>query len=785
MVKLDDDLNGGDPRLPMLLARQAQTYFENVPVAVGGHIFNALVIVTFAWSAAPHAVLLIWAALVVGLSGSQLRSWDRHRRHPERCDPQATFRAAEICALAMGAAWGVAVAWLLVMLPPPGQLVVPAILTAGMMNAGASTFAPIPRAAIAFSGMVALGAAAGFVSLQSIVGYIALALLASYCVLLFRLGAVSFRQFAARAMRKYEAEEQAETVKLLLHDFEDEGADWLWVVDGQGRLEQLSQRFAEAVRRPSESLKKTALTDLFDEYPEKELLGDHILAMRAFSNLILPMTIAGEQRWWSLSARPRLGADRATPAALRGLATEVTAAKRSEAKLAYMAYYDALTDLPNRLLFQETLERALSRRLAGHHVAVLCLDLDQFKTVNDTLGHPVGDQLLQSVARRLKHCIDDHDLVARLGGDEFAVILANATSRAEVGALASRIIHALAETVDLGGHRVLTSASIGIALSPNDGDTPTDLLKNADLALYAAKAGGRNRYGFFETGMDEAARHRRQIEMDLRVALSRGQLELHYQPLINIESGQVSSYEALMRWRHPERGAVPPTEFIAIAEETGLIVQLGEWVIHQAVAEMARWPEHVHVAVNLSPSQMHSASLVSTIVNALAAARAPSHRLELEITESVLMQDSEANLATLRRLRSLGVRIALDDFGTGYSSLNYLRSFPFDKIKIDRCFIEAIDTSEDCRAIVSSITGLAKRLGMITTAEGVERPEQLAALSLQGCTEAQGFLFSKAVSADELTDLRRKAPIYPLQGAVLMFPIAPSAAAEERQRRHA
>jgi diguanylate cyclase (GGDEF)-like protein len=523
------------------------------------------------------------------------------------------------------------------------------------------------------------------------------------------------------------------------------------------------------------------LTDLLDECPEREFLRDHIVNMRAFSNLILPMTIAGEQRWWSLSARPRLGADRATLTALRGLATEVTAAKRSEAKLAHMAYYDALTDLPNRLLFQETLERALSRRLAGHHVAVLCLDLDHFKTVNDTLGHPVGDQLLQSVARRLKHCVGDHDLVARLGGDEFAVVLANATSRVEVGLLAGRIVHALAETVELSGHRVLTSTSIGIALSPNDGDTATDLLKNADLALYAAKAGGRNRYSFFETGMDEAARHRRQIEMDLRMALSRGQLELHYQPLINIESGQVSSYEALMRWRHPERGAVPPTEFIAIAEETGLIVQLGEWVIHQAVAEMARWPEHVHVAVNLSPSQMHSPSLVSTIVNALAAARAPSHRLELEITESVLMQDSEANLATLRKLRGLGVRIALDDFGTGYSSLNYLRSFPFDKIKIDRCFVEAIDTSEDCRAIVASITGLAKRLGMITTAEGVERREQLAALSLQGCTEAQGFLFSKAVSADELTDLRRKAPIYPLQGAILMFPVAPQA--EERHRR--
>ncbi|MEY2926076.1 MAG: hypothetical protein RL367_553, partial [Pseudomonadota bacterium] len=305
-----------------------------------------------------------------------------------------------------------------------------------------------------------------------------------------------------------------------------------------------------------------------------------------------------------------------------------------------------------------------------------------------------------------------------------------------------------------GENQVLCGTSIGIARTPEDGQTVETLLKNVDLALYSAKANGRNRAAFYEAAMDDAAQARREIEMDLRSAMAQDELALHYQPLIDLNSGETIGYEALLRWHHPVKGLVMPNDFVSIAEETGLIVQLGEWVIRNALAEVAKWPEHLGVAVNLSPVQMKSAGLISTIINALASSGVAPQRLELEITESVLMHESEANLATLHKIRDLGVRIALDDFGTGYSSLNYLRSFPFDKIKIDRCFVQDVDSREDCQAIIRAVTGLASSLGMVTTAEGVENAEQLAQLRLEGCTQVQGFLYSKAMAPDQLTNLR-------------------------------
>ncbi|MDB5598790.1 MAG: diguanylate cyclase/phosphodiesterase [Xanthobacteraceae bacterium] len=427
---------------------------------------------------------------------------------------------------------------------------------------------------------------------------------------------------------------------------------------------------------------------------------------------------------------------------------DVTERKQAEARIAYMAHHDALTGLANRVLFHDRLGDALGRVRRQHEsLAVLCLDLDHFKSVNDTLGHPVGDELLRAVSERLTQCLGGDDVVARLGGDEFAVIQMAIGAPDDAGTLASQLIEVVSRPYDIAGHEVLIGVSIGIAVAPGDGVTADELLRNADLALYRAKAEGRGAFHFFEPEMDRQVQARRALEIDLRKAYSNDEFELYYQPLVNLESGEVSGFEALLRWHHPERGMVSPVEFIPLAEEIGLIVQIGEWVLRQACAEAATWPDDIKVAVNLSPVQFRSRTLVQVVLSALAYSRLSPDRLELEITESVLLGDNEANLATLHQLRELGARISMDDFGTGYSSLRYLRSFPFDKIKIDQSFVRDMVERPDCVAIVRAVAGLGLSLGIATTAEGVETQAQLQRVRDEGCTEVQGYLFSRPIPA--------------------------------------
>lgn len=434
---------------------------------------------------------------------------------------------------------------------------------------------------------------------------------------------------------------------------------------------------------------------------------------------------------------------------------DVTERRRAEARIAHMAHHDALTNLPNRVLFHDRLTDALGRRCgsAAEAVAVMCVDLDLFKNVNDSFGHPTGDRLLQLVSHRFMQCLRRTDLVARVGGDEFAVILNGIANPAEAGHLASQVIEALSAPYTIDDIEVVIGASIGISLSPGDGLTADDLIRNADMALYRAKSEQRGTHRFFEAEMDRQAQHRRALESDLRRAFASGEFELHFQPLIDIAQDRVTAFESLLRWRHPLKGMVSPAEFIPIAEDIGLIVSLGEWTLRKACAEAAKWPDGVRVAVNLSPVQFRSRGLVQAVMTALAHSGLAPQRLELEITESVLLAETDSNLATLHQLRSLGVRISMDDFGTGYSSLSYLRAFPFDKIKIDRSFVREIADRPDCVAIVRAISGLGRSLGISTTAEGVETVEQLERLRLEGCTEVQGFLFSAARPAAEVSAL--------------------------------
>jgi diguanylate cyclase (GGDEF)-like protein len=431
---------------------------------------------------------------------------------------------------------------------------------------------------------------------------------------------------------------------------------------------------------------------------------------------------------------------------------DITEQRRSKMKIEHMAHHDALTGLANRVLLNERLEHALTRNGRDETVAIHHLDLDQFKAVNDSLGHPGGDKLLQMVADRLRLLVRDSDTIARMGGDEFAIVQV-AADPTDATHLAQRIIDAMSEPFDIDGHQVLVGASIGIAIGPGDGLSPDELLRNADLALYRAKGGGRGTFRFFEPGMDLQMQARRILEQDLRKALPAGEFELYYQPIVNLVNNQISGLEALIRWNHPTRGMVTPNAFIPLAEEIGLIVPIGEWVIRQACATAALWPEDIHVAVNISAVQFRNPGLTQVIVGALAASGLHPTRLEIEITETVLLQDKETTLAALHQLRALGIRIAMDDFGTGYSSLTYLQCFPFDRIKIDRSFVEDIAENEGSLNIVRAVAALANGLGMKATAEGVETREQLDTIISEGCTEVQGFLLSHPLPAGEIERL--------------------------------
>ncbi|WP_262049249.1 EAL domain-containing protein [Bradyrhizobium sp. Bra78] len=498
----------------------------------------------------------------------------------------------------------------------------------------------------------------------------------------------------------------------------------------------------------------------FDVYPEetaRRVTDDDSDALQATDTGLFK----DEHPWPSLtkgmryitSTRISIRDGSGEPQYLISVVDDVTERRRADEKIAHMAHYDALTDLPNRTLFREQIERELAKVPGGGQFALLYIDVDEFKGINDSLGHHVGDELLKAIAGRLRGCLKRGDLIARLGGDEFAVIQTGIESSADVLSFVTRIYEAIRRPYHCFGHQLSTDASIGIALAPQDGNDLDQLIKNADLAMYGAKAEGRRTHRFFEPEMDACAKARLSLEQDLRQALVDGGFEIHYQPLVDLRSGEVAGCEALLRWRHPERGMVSPAEFIPIAEDTGLINELGDWVLRMACNEAATWPGHVRVAVNVSPVQLKCDTLALRIAGALAASGLAPSRLELEITEAVLIRDDEAALSILHQLRAIGVRIALDDFGTGYSSLSYLKRFPFDKIKIDRCFVADIAETSGAPVIVQAVVNIAAASNMTTVAEGVETEAQRDILRALGCTQMQGYLFSKPKPANEVRKL--------------------------------
>jgi len=549
-----------------------------------------------------------------------------------------------------------------------------------------------------------------------------------------------------------EATTAIEASEARFKDVADASSDWIWEVDAALRLTFLSERYALVTGRPPQASLGLPLADLFHPGESPDRWSQHLQDLerwQPFRNVIsLCEDADGIHRTVRLAGKPVLdGAGR--PVGYRGTATDITTEIEADRRAQYLALHDPLTDLPNRELLNERLGQAIAgvgRR--GDLAALLLLDLDRFKDINDTLGHPAGDLLLKNVAARLSACVREVDTVARIGGDEFAIVQVGIRDADEAQLLSRRLLEMFRTPLELDGHEVLVTISIGVALIPTDGSIPAKLLQHADIALYRAKEEGRNASRFFEPEMDAHLQQRKALERDLRLALSRNELELYYQPKISLLNDELAGVEALLRWHHPERGLVPPGEFIGVAEETGLILQVGEWVLRTACRQAAAWAG-LQVSVNISPAQFRQPDLVQIVEHALQESGLAPHRLELEVTESVLIQQADAAAKLLGDLKALGVRVAMDDFGTGYSSLSYLQRFPFDKIKVDRSFIWAIGTEPTAAAIVRAVINLASSLGMLTCAEGVETSEQLAAVRGEGCSEVQGYLFGKPMPAAE------------------------------------
>jgi diguanylate cyclase (GGDEF)-like protein len=545
----------------------------------------------------------------------------------------------------------------------------------------------------------------------------------------------------------------------LLDDFEAGGIGWFWATDDQNRLIYLSPSAAESfdvsheelIGRPLASL-FTLETDASEEAAERPL--PFLLSARTkFANLTVKVVAGSETRWWTISGKPYQDPAGAF-LGYRGGAKDNTADYERQRDTTRAAQYDSLTGLANRNRMSQRLTATLTAyKAAKRSCALMMLDLDRFKAVNDTLGHPAGDELLKQVAQRLQRIVGSKGEIGRLGGDEFQIILPDIDDRGSLGELAQRIIQMISQPYSLDGSRAIIGTSVGVAIAPYDGIEPQDLVKSADLALYAAKGGGRGQYRFYSNDLKDSAQKRREIEEDLRDALARGELKMHYQPVVCAQTSEVKCFEALMRWEHPERGTISPGVFIPIAEESNLIIALGDWALRQACEDAAQWPGDLRVAVNVSAQQVTSDNLPATVASALASSGLKPRQLELEITESVFMGDADATDAMFTKLKKIGVRLALDDFGTGYSSLGYLRKAPFDKIKIDQSFVRGSTESDNSNsAIIAAIVSLANALEMETTAEGVEAMDELRLVQERGATLIQGFIFSRAVPQTEVLE---------------------------------
>jgi len=722
-------------------------------------------LVLWAWRDNLPAGMLVWLATLYALCLMALAGWWRGRRRVRTMATPAAIRHANVHANLPALVWAALPVLWFAHASSQQQLLVVALLT-GMLAAGAFVLSPLPVAATWF---VAIFASAGVVAcwLTGERIFVAVGCLQVIYALVVVLGTLAMSRKATALLKSQaEARRQERMMAVLLHDFEQNAAEALWETGQDGCVVHHSPRLAALLGLDEALLRTRPLLELLarsgaDVAPLRAALD----AERPFKELRLsaitprrpggPATGPNGSRHWALNGKP-LDDDEARIVGWRGVIADVTEQVTAQERLHHLAHTDSLTGLANRFTLHGALRAAIAQQRL---VALLALDLDHFKLVNDTLGHAAGDQLLQNVAARLLACRRPADLVARLGGDEFAVlVLDDGEAGPDVDALSQRLIEVLEEPVDIGGRALRASASIGVARPGRAGEAiigADDLLVHADIALYAAKKAGRGRHETYSSDLGDRNRRSVMIEQELRQAIRRGELELHWQPKVDIESSRLVGAEVLLRWRHPQLGSVAPIEFIPIAERSGVIREIGMWVLREACAVAASALPGLVVSVNVSPAQLHDDAFIACMREALQASGLEPFRLELEITESVFIDEVEGALQRLHALRALGVRVALDDFGTGYSSLAYLRRFPFDTLKIDRAFVNELMSSIDTRAIVQMISQLAVTLNMRTVAEGVESPAQLSAVTAVGCDEIQGWLVSPACPLDEFLAFRK------------------------------
>ena len=718
------------------------------------HAIGALATIQIFRSFVILPALLGWALALAGALYSCARYdrtlGDADRRRMTRSE----INAQTIGALIIAAVWTVPILFFTPFGTDETRLQLWTV-AAMLMTATAVVVPAIPLGTIIFSVIVG-GAAAVVFALD---GLWQSATMALVFVSIVAVGTIeSARMYLTSRVAEAGMAEKAEVVSLLLREFEEGEADWLWEIDTSRRVRAVSPRFAFALGLDPEDIDGKPFIQLISgpawesgQFPSSlHDLAERLKRRESFSNLLVRVTIKGEQRWWELSGTPKLG-DNGVYEGFRGVGSDVTEQRESADKIAQLARYDTLTGLPNRLMLTESMADAM--RYADQwrtRCAFLMIDLDRFKAVNDTLGHLVGDQLLARVSARLKELMTENEVCGRLGGDEFAVVIRDASDLKRVDQVAKVMIERLSQPYEVDHHTLFVGASIGSAVGPRDGATVETLMRNADLALYRAKDAGGGKHFMYEPALHAHAEERRQLEFALRRALERNEMLLHYQPVVGADSENVVSFEALLRWNSAEHGMVSPNKFVPLAEDTRLIVPIGEWVLREACAEAMKWPDHIKVAVNVSGEQLLDPQFASTVVSALAMTGLPARRLEIEVTESIFLRDAATARITLEQIMALGCSIALDDFGTGYSSLGYLRTLRFSTIKVDRSFVQgASQRNPESLAIIRAVVAMAESLGVTTTAEGVETEAELEVVRSLGCTKIQGFYFGRPMAAHD------------------------------------
>ena len=729
----------------------------------GANLVGAVVAMLICADRAPLWAVLCWGAGVTGVA-----FWVTTRRLSPRYQgahsvPVAAVRDTLVEGLSLGAMWAIPPLALVGSIDAHDVLGLSIILSV-LMVALAIAMPALPMVAIAF---VTLAGSANVVMLLFTSDPM-LAGTAALLTLLLMVGCFTrARGLVVIRANEIALAERDETLSLLLNEDEEQSADWLWEIDANRRIVRASARFAYAVDRDPVTINKQPLLQLLagptwesgNFAPGLRLLAEKLKNREPFRDLLLPVHVKGGERWWQITASPRLDED-GNFIGFRGVGSDVTEARASADQINRMARYDMLTGLPNRLMISETLARAMAdSEKWSQRCAFMMIDLDRFKAVNDTLGHPVGDILLERVAERLKNLMTHNEIVGRLGGDEFAIVVRDASDSRRVEQLAADVIALLSESYDIDHHTLHVGASIGIAFGPRDGKTAETLIRSADLALYRSKDTGGGTYHVYERQLHVQAEERRTLEMALRRALGNGELCLYYQPVVRAGCGSLLGFEALVRWRHPELGMIPPAKFIPIAEESRLIGPIGDWVLRTACAEVARWRPNLRVAVNVSPQQLHHQGFAATVAQALAASGIAAEQLELEVTESVFMEQGSAATQVLERVLDLGVKLSLDDFGTGYSSLGYLSRTRFSSIKVDRSFVQGAAKGErEAIAIIRAVVALAQSLGMATTAEGVETEAEHQLVQSLGCTKVQGYYFGRPLPVEEARALAAPLP---------------------------